>query len=83
MQSHLAPLPQRADPNCDCGHDHGGLDHSHTNVKLTQTLLGLIFVPNSFPGGLGFQRGTTVAGLSAMIGAGIRVPRSFGWRFST
>jgi len=61
-------LSNQSDPGCDCGHDHGGLDHSHTNVKLTQTLLGLIFVLNSFLVDWVFQRGTTVAGLSAMIG---------------
>lgn len=65
-------LSRQSDPNCsDCGHDHGGLDHSHTNVKLTQTLIGLIFVLNSFLVDWVFQRGTTVAGLSALIGAGI------------
>ncbi|MCW5557896.1 MAG: cation-translocating P-type ATPase [Verrucomicrobiae bacterium] len=64
-------LSNQSDPGCECGHDHGGLDHSHTNVKLTQTLLGLIFVLNSFLVDWVFQRGTTVAGLSAMIGAGI------------
>jgi Cd2+/Zn2+-exporting ATPase len=37
------------DASCDdCGHDHGGLSHSHTNVKLWQTLVGLILVLNSF-----------------------------------
>jgi Zn2+/Cd2+-exporting ATPase len=63
-------LSNQTDPNCgDCGHDHGGLDHSHTNVKLTQTLVGLIFVLNSFLVDWVFQRGSTVAGISAMIGA--------------
>jgi len=63
-------LSNQSGPGCsDCGHDHGGLDHSHTNVKLTQTLLGLIFVLNSFLVDWVFQRGTTVAGLSAMVGA--------------
>ena len=62
-------LSNQTDPNCDCGHDHGGLDHSHTNVKLTQTLIGLIFVLNSFLVDWVFQRGSTVAGISAMIGS--------------
>lgn len=53
----------------DCGHDHGGLEHSHTNVKLTETIIGLIFVLNSFVVEWVFQRGATVAGLSAMVGA--------------
>ncbi|MBN9690114.1 MAG: cadmium-translocating P-type ATPase [Verrucomicrobia bacterium] len=63
-------LSRTADPGCaDCGHDHGGLDHSHTNVKLTETIIGLIFVLNSFVVEWVFQRGATVAGLSALIGA--------------
>jgi Cd2+/Zn2+-exporting ATPase len=62
-------LDHQHDENCDCGHDHGGLQHSHTNTKLTQTLAGLIFVLNSFVVDWVFQRGTTVAGISAMIGA--------------
>jgi Zn2+/Cd2+-exporting ATPase len=63
-------LSRNEDPGCaDCGHDHGGLDHSHTNVKLTETIVGLIFVLNSFVVEWVFQRGTTVAGLSALIGA--------------
>jgi Cd2+/Zn2+-exporting ATPase len=53
----------------DCGHDHGGLDHSHTNTKLSTTILGLIFVLNSFAVDWIFDRGTTVAAFSAMIGA--------------
>ena len=53
----------------DCGHDHGGLDHSHTNTKLSTTLVGLIFVLNSFAVDWLFDRGTTVAAFSAMIGA--------------
>jgi Cd2+/Zn2+-exporting ATPase len=61
-------LSQQNDPGCECGHDHGGLDHSHTNVKLTETIIGLIFVLNSFLVDWVFQRGTTVAGLSALIG---------------
>ncbi len=53
----------------DCGHDHGGLDHSHTHTKLSTTLIGLIFVLNSFAVDWLFLRGTTVAAFSAMIGA--------------
>ena len=58
-------LSSQPDPSCECGHDHGGLDHSHTNVKLTQTLLGLIFVLNSFLVDWVFQRGARVAGNGA------------------
>src|SRR5262245_60719597 len=63
-------LSRQVDPGCaECGHDHGGLSHSHTNVKLTQTIIGLIFVLNAFLVDWVFQRGTTVAGLSALFGA--------------
>jgi len=65
-------LSRETDPSCsDCGHDHGGLEHSHTNIKLTETIVGLIFVLNSFLVEWVFQRGATVAGLSALIGATI------------
>lgn len=58
------------EPGCnDCGHDHGGLDHSHTNVKLWQTLVGAIFIINSFLFEWITDRGATVANLSAMAGA--------------
>ena len=60
----------KKDASCaDCGHDHGGLDHSHTNTKLSTTLVGLIFVLNSFVVDWLFDRGSTVAAFSAMIGA--------------
>lgn len=56
------------DPD-NCGHDHGGLDHSHTNVKFRQALVGLILVLNSYlldfiAPGMG-----AVADLSALVGA--------------
>jgi len=58
------------DPNCDsCGIDHGGLQHSHTNVKLWQTLVGAIFVVNSFLFEWVTSGGSTVANLSALVGA--------------
>jgi Cd2+/Zn2+-exporting ATPase len=60
----------KKDASCaECGHDHGGLDHSHTNTKLSTTIVGLIFVLNSFAVDWLFDRGTTVAAFSAMIGA--------------
>jgi Cd2+/Zn2+-exporting ATPase len=63
-------LSQNEHPaDCDCGHDHGGLQHSHTNTKLTQTLLGLILVLNAFVVEWLFPNGKTIAGVSAMIGA--------------
>jgi Cd2+/Zn2+-exporting ATPase len=52
-----------------CGHDHDH-DHSHAVIPLAQTLIGLLFVLNSyvvlwaFPDG-----GSPVAAASAMIGA--------------
>src|SRR3954466_12442538 len=53
------------DENCEsCGHDH-----EHTQVKLTQTIIGLIFVLNAFVVDWMLDRGTAVASLSAMIGS--------------
>lgn len=52
-------------PGCsDCGHDH-----SHTPVRLKQTLAGLIFIINAFVVEWVFDKGNMVAGVSAMIGA--------------
>ncbi len=63
-------LSQNEHPaGCDCGHDHGGLQHSHTNTKLTQTLIGLILVLNAFVIEWLFPNGKTIAGVSAMVGA--------------
>jgi Cd2+/Zn2+-exporting ATPase len=59
----------------DDKHSHGadcsscGLDHEHTQVKLTQTIVGLIFVINSFIVEWMFAHSTAVSSLSAMIGA--------------
>src|SRR5687768_14288023 len=47
-----------------CGHDH-----EHTPVRLTQTVIGLIFVINSYIVDYLFASSTAVASLSAMIGA--------------
>ena len=53
------------DADCSsCGHDH-----SHTPVRLQQTVIGLIFVINSFVVNWVFGKGSDVADLSAMIGA--------------
>ena len=53
------------DPNCaSCGHDH-----EHTSIKLTQLLLGVIFVVNAFIVEWFLDAGTIVDDLSAMIGA--------------
>ncbi len=65
-------LSQAPGADCaDCGHDHGGLDHSHTNVKLWQTLVGLILVLNSFVVGWIAPGMETVGDLSALVGAAI------------
>jgi Cd2+/Zn2+-exporting ATPase len=47
-----------------CGHDH-----EHTPVRLTQTLVGLIFIVNSFLIGWLFKTDTMLDDVSAMIGA--------------
>jgi Zn2+/Cd2+-exporting ATPase len=53
------------DENCvSCGHDH-----EHTPVRLTQTVVGLIFIINSYIVGGLFQNGDMVANFSAMLGA--------------
>src|SRR3954470_15518175 len=47
-----------------CGHDH-----EHTPVRLTQTVIGLIFVINSYIVDYFFVKGTMIAQFSAMLGA--------------
>ncbi len=49
---------------CGCGHDH-----EHAPVRLWQTLVGIVFVFNAFLVDWTFEKGTTVASASAMIGA--------------
>ncbi len=44
-------------------------DHSHTQIRLAQTLAGLLFVINAFVVDWLFDQGTMVASASAMIGA--------------
>ena len=61
------------DPSCpDCGHEHEH-DHSHAVLPLAQTLIGLLFVINSFAVEWmsGFFQGAAepVSAASAMIGA--------------
>ena len=67
----LEKEPAQHPDGCECGTDHGGLDHSHTNMKLGWALLGAIFVANSYLIDWLFVRGSTVAQLSALIGASI------------
>lgn len=47
-----------------CGHDH-----SHAPVRLVQTLVGVVFVLNGFVVDWLFDRGQTMASVSAFIGA--------------
>src|SRR6266480_3201706 len=50
-------------------HDHAAHDHEHIPVRLWQMVVGVIFVANSFLVEWVFERGSMVAGLSAMVGA--------------
>jgi len=52
------------DDNCGCGHDH-----SHSDIKLWQTLLGVVFVINAFLVDWLFDSGSSVASVSALIGS--------------
>jgi Cd2+/Zn2+-exporting ATPase len=55
------------DDGCEsCGHDH-----SHTNVRLIQLIIGLVFILNSFIVDWFFAEGTLVSSINAMIGAAI------------
>src|SRR5689334_13751719 len=57
-------------------HEHGdescsacGADHEHTPVRLWQTLVGVVFVLNAFIVDWMFDKGQTVASISAFLGA--------------
>ena len=50
-------------------HAHADADHEHIPVRLWQMVAGVIFVANSFLVEWIFERGSMVAGLSAMLGA--------------
>src|SRR3954466_4054670 len=52
------------DASCGCGHDH-----EHAPVRLWQTLVGVVFVINAFLVDWLFDSGTSVASISALIGA--------------
>jgi Cd2+/Zn2+-exporting ATPase len=53
------------DDGCEsCGHDH-----SHTNVRLAQLILGLVFILNSFIIDWFFENGHLVSSINAMVGA--------------
>ena len=53
------------DPH-DHAHDH---NHEHIPVRLWQMVVGVIFIANSFLVEWAFEKGSMVAGLSAMVGA--------------
>src|SRR5688572_27461642 len=65
------------DPKHEHDHDHHhdadcascGHDHEHTPVRLTQTVIGLIFIINSYIVGGMFKSGDMIANFSAMLGA--------------
>ena len=59
----------------DHAHDH---DHEHIPVRLWQMVIGVIFTANSFLVEWVFEKGSMVAGLSAMVGAMI-----LGWPIVT
>ena len=59
-------------------HAHADADHEHIPVRLWQMVAGVIFIANSFLVELIFERGSMVAGLSAMLGAMI-----LGWPIVT
>lgn len=54
------------DHEVHAGHDH---DHEHIPVKLSQTLIGLVFIINSYLVDWVFPGGRMAASASAMIGA--------------
>ncbi len=52
------------DASCGCGHDH-----EHAPVRLWWTIVGVVFVINAFVVDWLLESGTSVASVSAMIGA--------------
>ena len=50
--------------SCACGHDH-----EHAQIRLWQTLFGLLFVINAFVADWIFEQGAMIASASAMIGS--------------
>lgn len=65
---------QSQDPSCEpCGYEHQSHDydhgHEHIPVRLPQILFGLIFILNAFIVDWFIEKGSMVAGVSAMVGA--------------
>src|SRR5436190_2937536 len=73
----VTSLTSREDHVLD-DHAHYSHDHEHILVRLLQMVIGVIFIANSFLVEWMFQKGSTVAGLSAMAGAMI-----LGWPIVT
>ncbi|MEY4387991.1 MAG: putative cadmium-transporting ATPase [Verrucomicrobiota bacterium] len=48
---------------------HGGIEHSHTQIRLKQTLLGVVFVVNAFIVDWVFENAHPIASASGFIGA--------------
>ena len=70
----VTSLLSRQEPEHSHDHDQEGCascghDHEHAPVRLWQTLVGVVFVVNAFVVDWLFDKGTTVASASAMIGA--------------
>ena len=73
---------QKHDHKHDHDHDHAhdkdcascGHDHEHTPVRLTQTVVGVIFILNSYIVGGFFQTGEMVANFSASRFSGSERP---------
>jgi Zn2+/Cd2+-exporting ATPase len=64
VTSLLSQHEHEHDDSCGCGHDH-----EHSVVHLWQAVLGIVFVLNAFIVDWLFQQGSTVASVSAFIGA--------------
>src|SRR5688500_14904209 len=61
---HEGPHAGPAESCTACGHDH-----EHIPVRLTQTIIGMLFIINAFIIGWVFPQGAMVSSASAMIGA--------------
>src|SRR5258706_7346061 len=61
--------PQQHDHHHSHGDDLAACGHEHAPVRLWQTLIGVVFVLNAFIVDWAFDRGHTVASVSAFLGA--------------
>ncbi|MBU6401010.1 MAG: HAD-IC family P-type ATPase, partial [Verrucomicrobia bacterium] len=69
LLSRGGPDADAACPACDHDHDPDGHDHEHIPVHLPQTLVGLIFIINSFVVEWLFEKGSLVSNVSSLVGA--------------